>query len=115
VLRWGLLVVTILSEVSASLALKAAITQPVWFVWVVIGYVASFVLLSVVLRMGLPLGATYGIWAASGVALTALLSALLYGEALTPAMLVGIALIAAGVLCVELGAQRAAKRSEAAG
>jgi len=110
VTRWALLVVTILSEVSASLALKAALTHPAWYVLVGIGYVASFVLLSVILRLGMPLGVTYGIWAASGVALTAVLSAALFGEALTGPMIGGIGLIAVGVLCIELGAQHAAAR-----
>ncbi len=111
--RWALLAVTILSEVSASLALKAALTQPAWFIVVVVGYVASFVLLAVILRLGMPLGVTYGIWAATGVALTALLSAAIFGEPLTGPMLAGIGLIAVGVLCIELGAQRAARRDAA--
>jgi small multidrug resistance pump len=111
VTRWVLLVVTILSEVASSLSLKAALTQPAWFVLVVVGYVGSFVLLSVILRLGMPLGVTYGIWAASGVALTAVLSAVLFGEALTGPMIAGIGLIAVGVLCIELGGQHAAART----
>jgi small multidrug resistance pump len=111
VTRWALLVVTILSEVSASLALKAALTRPAWFVVVVVGYSASFVLLAVILRMGMPLGVTYGIWSAAGVALTAVLSAAIFGEPLTGVMLAGIGLIAVGVLCIELGAQRATARA----
>ena len=54
------------------------------------------------------LGVAYGIWGASGVALTAILSAVIFGEALTPVMLGGIGLIILGVLTIELGSQRAA-------
>ncbi|EYT56434.1 hypothetical protein H489_0117955, partial [Curtobacterium flaccumfaciens UCD-AKU] len=54
----------------------------------------------------------YGIWGASGVALTAVLAAVLFGQALTLTMIVGIALIAVGVLLVEIGSQRALARRE---
>ena len=49
-------------------------------------------------------GVAYGIWAASGVALTAVASKALFKEPLTALMMGGIALIIAGVLLVELGA-----------
>jgi small multidrug resistance pump len=49
------------------------------------------------------------------VALTALLSALLFSEPLTPIMGVGLVLIMGGVLCIELGRQRAEKARETTG
>lgn len=104
--RWLLLAGAILTEVAATLSLKAALAQPAFFVVVAIGYLAAFTCLSLALRRGLPLGVAYGIWAAAGVALTALLSAVIFGEALTPVMLLGILLVVAGVLCVELGSRR---------
>lgn len=104
--RWLLLAGAILTEVAASLSLKAALEQPAFSVVVVIGYLAAFTCLSLGLRRGLPLGVAYGIWAAAGVALTALLSAAIFGEPLTPVMLLGILLVVAGVLCVELGSRR---------
>jgi small multidrug resistance pump len=99
---WLLLAGAVVTEVSASLSLKAALHHPLWYVVVVVGYVAAFGLLTVVLRRGLPLGVAYGVWGACGVALTALLGSVLYGEALTPTTGAGIALIIAGVLIVEL-------------
>ena len=63
-----------------------------------------------VLRKGLGLGVAYGIWAALGVTLTVLLAALIFGEALTPMMLVGVAMVIGGVLCVELGSHKDAGR-----
>jgi len=110
---WLLLAGAIATEVTASLSLKAALDAPVWYVPVVTGYVASFVLLGFVLRAGMPLGVAYGVWGATGVAATALLAAVLFGEPLTPVMLAGLVLIIAGVLCVELGSQRAAARRAA--
>lgn len=113
---WLLLAAAIAVEVTASLSLEAALDTPAWYVVVVIGYASSFVLLGFVLRAGMPLGVAYGVWGATGVAATALLAAALFGEPLTPTMLVGLVLIIAGVLCVELGSQlAAARRAEALG
>lgn len=60
------------------------------------------------------LGVAYGIWGASGVAFTAVGSFRLFGEPITALMGVGIIVIIAGVLCVELGAQAAHKNPEIA-
>ncbi|GAB2832444.1 DMT family transporter [Microbacterium insulae] len=93
----------ILVEVAATLSLKAAIVQPLWYVAVVAGYATAFALLAVCLRAGMPVGVAYAIWGACGVFLTALLAALIFGEMLTPIMAVGMALIIGGVLFVEAG------------
>lgn len=102
-MTWILLAGAILSEVTASLALKAALDNPAFFIVVVLGYTASFGFLAGVLRQGLGLGVAYGIWAALGVTLTVLLAALIFGETLTPVMLAGVIMVIGGVLCVELG------------
>lgn len=106
-LRWVLLVAAILIEVAASLSLKGALEQPLLYVVVGVGYPTSFVLLALVLREGMPLGVAYGIWGASGVALTALASSVLYDEPLTALMTLGVALVMGGVLAIEVGSQRA--------
>ncbi|WP_375390223.1 DMT family transporter [uncultured Amnibacterium sp.] len=111
--KWLLLALAVLTEVTASLALRAALDQPAWYVVTVLGYAAAFVLLTLVLKAGMALGVAYGIWGATGVALTAGASAVLFGEMLNPVMLAGIVLVIAGVLTVELGSQRAASRREA--
>jgi small multidrug resistance pump len=49
------------------------------------------------------IGVAYGIWAASGVAITAVASKYLFKEPFTKVMAAGIAMVAAGVLLVELG------------
>ncbi|MDK8764394.1 SMR family transporter [Corynebacterium sp. MSK218] len=100
---WFFLTIAILSEVTATLCLKVALAHPAVYVVVVLGYVAAFSSLHQVLRCGMHVGAAYGIWGATGVVLTAGLSALLFGEELTPLMLVGMACIIAGVACVEMG------------
>lgn len=107
--RWLLLLGAILSEVSASLSLKAAIDEPLFYVVVVAGFTTAFAFLAAVLRRGMGIGVAYGIWAASGVALTTSLSSVIYGEPFTGVMTVGIALIISGVLLVELGSHRTAQ------
>lgn len=110
---WLLLLAAILCEVTATLSLRGALDRPALYVVVVVGYVLTFWLLAQVLRRGMGLGVAYGIWGACGVVLTAILSAVLFGEAFTTLKASGIVLIAAGVVVVELGSQRA-RRAEAA-
>ncbi|SDH70692.1 DMT family transporter [Agrococcus jejuensis] len=109
--RWLLLAGAIALEVTASLSLKGALETPGLYAVVVAGYVGSFACLAGTLRAGMPLGVAYGIWGATGVALTAVLSTALFGEPFTPLMGVGIALIIGGVLLVELGSQAAHRRA----
>jgi small multidrug resistance pump len=69
---------------------------------VIAGYLASFYLLWLSLSMGMPVGIAYGIWAACGVALVAVVARFLFKEPLTWVMALGIALIVAGVLTIEM-------------
>jgi small multidrug resistance pump len=105
-MAWVLVAGAILLEVLGTLSLRMSTTgRRTWYLAVAAGYLAAFLLLTLALEEGLALGVVYGVWAASGVALTAVASRLLFGEPLTPTMVGGIVLIAAGVLLVELGAQ----------
>jgi small multidrug resistance pump len=102
---WLFLGAAILIEVAATLCLRVAVQgRKLWFIGVAVGYVISFTMLGLALNTGVPLGIAYGIWAASGVALTAILSRVIFKEPLTWLMLAGIGLIVAGVVVVELGA-----------
>mgnify|MGYP000849970369 CR=1 FL=1 len=107
VCAWPALGGAIVSEVSATLALRQALNHPGFYIVVGIGYALAFILLSLTLKAGMPLGVAYGLWGALGVALTAVLSMLVFGEPITVLVALGIALIMAGVLLVEVGAQRA--------
>ena len=109
-----LLTAAIVTEVAATLSLRASQDHSAWLVVVVVGYAAAFVLLALVLRTGLAVGVAYGVWGASGTAATALLAALLFGDALTWPIAIGIALIIAGVLFVEFGSHPQTQTSDAA-
>ncbi|WP_255583801.1 multidrug efflux SMR transporter [Dietzia sp. ANT_WB102] len=112
--KWLYLGAAILLEVVGSLSLKGALDHPVLYAVVALGYLGAFVFLAQTLRAGLALGVAYGIWGATGVALTAVLSAQIFNEPLTLLMAAGIAVIIAGVLCVEMGSQRARAQAAAA-
>lgn len=109
---WLLLLGAIVSEVTGSLSLKGALDEPALYLLVAVGFTSAFVLLAAVLRAGMPVGVAYGVWAAVGVALTSVLSSVLYDEPFTLIMGAGIALIMGGVLLVEVGSQRAEAHAE---
>jgi small multidrug resistance pump len=108
-MTWLFLGLAVLTEVAATMSLRASegLKKKLWLVPIVCGYLTAFGSLSFALAHGMPLGVAYGIWVASGVALTAVASRILFKEPLTPAMAVGILLISAGVLVVEIGARQA--------
>jgi small multidrug resistance pump len=105
VIAWAFLVVAILTEVTATLALQAAVKgSRWWYLLVGAGYVVAFTMLSLSLGEGMPLGVAYGIWTAAGVALTAVLGKVIFKQPFTWVMALGVALIAGGVLLIEVGA-----------
>lgn len=103
--KWVLLLGAISIEVTATLSLRASVDQKAWLLVVVVGYLASFVLLAMVLRAGMPVGVAYGIWGALGTAVTAVLATVIFGDPFTTSIIAGIALIIGGVLMVELGSR----------
>ncbi|MDY0829732.1 SMR family transporter [Microbacterium sp. BG28] len=109
--NWLILGVAIALEVTATLALRAAIDTPWWTVLTVVGYAGAFVSLSALLRRGAPIGVIYGIWAAAGVALTAVLGSVVFGEPFTILIGLGIAIVIAGVVLVETGHEKPASAS----
>jgi len=101
---WWALAGAILFEVFATLSLRASdgFRKRVWIGPVVAGYLVSFYLLWLSLGLGIPVGIAYGVWTACGVALVAIIARVLFREPLTPVMMLGIGLILAGVLTIEL-------------
>jgi small multidrug resistance pump len=101
---WWALVGAILIEVVATLSLRASdgFRKKAWIAPVTLGYLASFYLLWLSLSLGMPVGIAYGIWTACGVALVAVIARFLFSEPLTWVMVLGIGLIVAGVLTIEM-------------
>lgn len=66
-------------QVTASLALQAAVETPGRYAIALLGYLSASVCLPRVLKSCMAIGVDYGIWGASGVALTAVMAAVLFG------------------------------------
>jgi len=98
-----LLLAAIVAEVIATSALKAAenFTRPLPSLLVVVGYGTAFFLLSITLK-SLPLGVAYAIWSGAGTALVAVVGWLVYKQQLDLPAVLGIALIIAGTLVLNL-------------
>jgi len=105
-MSWLLLTGAIISEVVGTLLMRLSEGFRIkrWIPLVVIAYMMAFTLLALALARGMPVGIAYGIWAASGVALTAVAARLLFRDPLTLLMSLGILVIAGGVLLIELSA-----------
>jgi small multidrug resistance pump len=103
------LAIAIVSEVIATSFLKfASGPKNVWWAYIIVGagYVLSFVLLSLTLRAGVPLGIAYAIWAGAGVVVVAVISWLVFNEPLTWQQIVGMVLVIGGVGLLELGSAK---------
>jgi small multidrug resistance pump len=103
-MMWLVLAAAIIVEVAATLSMRASdgFRKKIWLIPVIVGYLVSFVLLSFSLSLGMPVGVAYGVWSACGVALVAIIAKFLFKEPLTGLMGLGIGLIIAGVLTIEL-------------
>ena len=82
---------------AASMKLSEGYTRPVWTL-VSLAALAGFVILLGKVLTVLPVGSAYVVWTGIGAAGTVLLGALLFGEPLTYARLLGIALVVGGVV-----------------
>ena len=97
------LAIAIVAEVIATTALKAVdgFSKPLPLILVVIGYGIAFWMLSLVMKT-IPVGVTYAIWSGLGIVLISIAGLLIYGQKLDLAALLGMALIIAGVLVIQL-------------
>jgi small multidrug resistance pump len=100
---WVWLFVAIVCEVTGTLSLKAAegFTKPIFAVLAVAGYGLAFVSAGFAFRT-MPVGVAYAVWSGAGIALVALVGYFLFEQRLDTYALIGIALIIAGVLVLNL-------------
>lgn len=93
----------ILSEVIGTVSLKLSngFTKPVPSIVVVIGYGASFYLLSLALK-AMPIGVAYAIWSGVGLILTVIAGMIVWRETLDWARVVGIVLILIGIIFINV-------------
>lgn len=95
--------IAIVSEVIATSALRASDGfSKLWpSLIVVAGYGLAFFFLSVTLK-SIPVGVAYAIWSGLGVVLISVAAWVLFGQKLDLAAIVGMGLIVAGVLVLNL-------------
>lgn len=100
---YAILLGAIVAEVIATSALKASagFTKPGPSLVVVIGYGLAFWLMSLTLGK-IPLGVAYAVWSGLGIVLIALAGRILYGQRLDLPAIVGMGLIVAGVVVLNL-------------
>lgn len=97
------LIGAIIAEVIGTSALQASqqFTRLVPSAIVVIGYGVAFYLLAIALRT-LPVGVAYAVWSGLGIVLISLVGLIAFGQKLDLAAVIGIALIIAGVVILQL-------------
>ena len=97
------LTVAIIAEVAATSALKASneFTKLIPSLIVIVGYGASFYLLTLVLRT-MPVAITYAIWSGAGIVLVAMVGVLLYKQIPDIPAVIGMGLIVAGITTINV-------------
>jgi len=103
VIAYAWLGVAIVAEVIATTALRAAdgFTQLWPSLISIVGYVVAFYFLSLTLR-SMPVGIAYAIWSGVGIVLISLAGWLIYKQLLDLPALLGMGLIMAGVIVINL-------------
>ena len=103
------LAIAIVGEVIATSFLRASagFTQLVPTIVVVLGYGVTFYFFSLALQT-IPVGIGYAIWSGVGIVLISVVAYFVYGQSLDLPALIGIGLILAGVLVINLFSQSSA-------
>jgi small multidrug resistance pump len=107
--HWIFLSIAIVSEVIATSCLKASegFTRFWPSLVVVVGYLLAFYLLSLTLKT-IPVGVAYAIWSGIGIVLIALSGWLFLGQSLDTPAVIGLTLIVAGVIVINVFSQTVA-------
>ena len=100
---WVCLAIAIVAEVIATSFLKASegFTKLLPSLAVVTGYATAFFFLSLTLKE-IPVGVAYAVWSGAGVTLIAAIGWVFFGQKLDAAAIVGMGLIVAGVVVLNL-------------
>lgn len=101
--HWLYLSVAIVAEVIGTSALKASsgFTRLGPSLIVTAGYACAFYFLSLTLKT-IPVGVAYAVWSGVGIALISLIAWLVFGQKLDVAAIIGILLIVAGVVVLNV-------------
>lgn len=102
-MHWIYLFIAITGEVVGTSALKASdgFTKPGPAIVTVIAFATAFYFLSLTLAT-IPIGIAYAIWSGVGIVMISLIGYFYFGQLLDLPAVVGIALILAGVLVINM-------------
>jgi len=102
-MKWVFLSIAIIAEVIATSALKSAegFTKLVPSIIVILGYGIAFYFLSLTLKT-IPVGIAYAIWSGVGITLISMIGYFVYKQTLDLPAIIGILLIIAGVIVINL-------------
>jgi small multidrug resistance pump len=102
-MAWLHLCIAIVAEVIATSALKASegFTRMGPSITVVVGYAVAFYFLSVTLKE-IPVGIAYAVWSGVGIVLVSIIGWVVYRQALDAPAVLGMALIVAGVVVLNV-------------
>jgi quaternary ammonium compound-resistance protein SugE len=102
-MNWAILVVAGLFEVGWAIGLKYTdgFTRLLPTVWTVVAMIISLGLLGVAMKT-LPVGTAYSVWVGVGAIGTVILGIVLLGEPASPARMISVALILAGIVGLKL-------------
>ncbi len=102
-MHWILLAIGIVFEVGATTALKYSdgFTRWGFAALSLLGFGAAFYMMSLVVRT-MPVGVAYSVWAGAGIAAITLVGIVVFGQKLDAYGYLGIGLIAAGVIVLNL-------------
>lgn len=102
-MKYLCLMIAIVAEVAATTSLKACqeFTKPIPSVIVIVGYGIAFYFMTLVLRY-IPIGITYALWSGLGIVLVAVIGAVVYKEIPDLPAVIGMGLIIAGVITINL-------------
>ncbi|WP_439560439.1 SMR family transporter [Roseinatronobacter sp.] len=106
-MHWLYLAIAIVFETLGTTALKASdgMTRILPATGAVLAYALSFWLLALVLRI-IPVGVAYAIWAGLGICLISFLGWVIFGQKLDMPAIIGISLIIAGIVVINLFSAR---------
>ncbi|QKE37671.1 DMT family transporter [Ferrovum myxofaciens] len=102
-MNWFYLVIAIVSEVLATSALKSSLqfTRLVPSLIVIVGYASSFYFLSLTLRT-IPIAIAYAVWSGVGLVLITMVGWYIYDQKLDFVSVLGIFLIASGIIVLNV-------------
>lgn len=101
--QYLILAAAIIAEVIATTALarSESFSRLTPSIIVIVGYTVAFALLSITMRV-MPAGVVYAIWSGMGIVLISAISWIWYQQKLDLPALLGLALIIAGVLVINI-------------